>query len=134
MKFIVLVAALLALTSAAMLEEEELLAPAVCKKALPKVAAWMKAADKNHNGVLHKVEAWIHYRNTKLAPHWNKWFAAHGKKLSAEGKKAYWKKRIAFMKKHRAMFMKKWAAMFGKAPALKIDVALKKWYVACLKK
>merc|ERR1719487_156682 len=112
MKFIVLVAALLAITSATMFEEEELLPAKVCKKYIPKAAAWIKAADANKNGVIHKVEAWNYFRKTHLAPKWNAWLKKHGAKLSAAQKKAYWKKRRAFMKAHRAKFMAWWGRWY----------------------
>merc|ERR1719359_1132254 len=95
-------------------EENELMSKAFCKKHAPKAWKWMKAADANKNGVLHKVEAWNHFRKTKLAPKWNAWLKKHGHKLSAAGHKAYWKKRHAFMKKQRAIFMRKWKKVMKK--------------------
>merc|ERR1719454_594960 len=132
MKFIVLIAALLAVATATMFEEEEnLYTKAQCKKWAPMARKWMKTADANHNKVLHKWEAWKLLKKTQHDPKWNAWLKAHKAKLSKAGLKAYWKKRAAYMKVHREKFLANWRKFYGR-DYVSYKTFMGKWWKACL--
>jgi len=79
-------------------------------------------------------EEWRHIKKTILAPKWDAWLKKHGKHLNAAGKKEYWRKRKAFMRKQRAEFMQKWRKAVGKKNKVANKAAMKWWWKQCLAK
>merc|ERR1712151_354361 len=76
----------------------------------------VKLMNSNHDGLV-TIGEYVVYRKRPHAKKWNAWLTKHGHKLSAAGRKAYWKRRHAFMVKHRKMFLAKWRHIVGKAKA-----------------
>merc|ERR1711990_9820 len=131
MKFVLLAATILAIVTG--FEATEELSKKKCMWYLKhKIVPAIHKADTNNDGYVTERESWVWWRNTKLAPKWNAWWKKHHNKLSAAGKKAYWQKRRAFMKKMHKLHHKMWKKHVKHPKFHAIDY-YKAWFKACLK-